>query len=49
MNTICREFLPIGDAVFGYMERLQQAGFVAWVPYHEFIESFDVAALKFFN
>jgi hypothetical protein len=39
-NTLCREFLPIGEAVFDYVDRLQRAGFSAFVPHHDFIQSF---------
>jgi hypothetical protein len=39
-NAICREFVPIGDEVFRYMAQLEEAGFKAFLPRHEFIESF---------
>jgi hypothetical protein len=39
-NAICLGLLPIGDALFEIMDRLQEAGFAAWLPYHEFFESF---------
>jgi hypothetical protein len=39
-NAICREFVPIGDQVFNYMTNLRAAGFHAFLPRHEFIESF---------
>jgi hypothetical protein len=39
-NAICREFLPVGDEVFSYTAQLRKAGFEAFLPRHEFIESF---------
>lgn len=39
-NTICRHFLPIGDATFKYADELIKAGFSAFSPYANFIESF---------
>lgn len=39
-NALCREFLPIGDRVFDYMEQLNKEGFAAFRPRREYIESF---------
>lgn len=39
-NAICRRFVPIGDNLFTYIERLKEANFSAFVPYHEFLDSF---------
>jgi len=39
-SAICREFLPVGEEVFSHMEQLRKAGFEAFLPRHEFIESF---------
>ncbi len=39
-NSICKEFVPIGDAVFFYIEGLETAGFSSFVPYDEFVRSF---------
>jgi hypothetical protein len=39
-NRICREFLPIGEALFDYIHELQDAGFSAFRPLHEFTQSF---------
>src|SRR4051812_19068533 len=43
-NAICQEFLPIGDEAFSYMGRLTEAGFRAFLPRQEFIESFAETA-----
>jgi hypothetical protein len=39
-NAICRSFVPVGDELFRYMARLREAGFEAFMPTHEFLESF---------
>ena len=39
-TAICRELLPIGERVFHYMAQLREAGFQAFLPRHEYIESF---------
>lgn len=39
-NRLCRQFLPIGDKIYEYMERLEDARFGAFRPYHKFVESF---------
>jgi hypothetical protein len=38
-NAVCGAFLPLGDALFAIMAKLRAAGFKAWVPYYEFMES----------
>jgi hypothetical protein len=43
-NAICQRLLPIGDHVFDCMDKLTQAGFVAWRPYYDFVESFAADA-----
>jgi hypothetical protein len=35
-----REFIAIGDQIFDYMSQLRKAGFQAFQPRHEFVESF---------
>jgi hypothetical protein len=39
-NAICQSFLPAGERILEYGRALRELGFEAWVPYHEFIESF---------
>jgi hypothetical protein len=39
-NAVCREFLPIGGGIFDYADELQKAGFSAFIPHYEFLESF---------
>jgi hypothetical protein len=39
-NAICREFVTVADEAFNFMNQLKQAGFRAFLPRHEFIESF---------
>jgi hypothetical protein len=39
-NTICRNFLPIGEALFDYMDALRGAGFSAFAPLQEFTQSY---------
>jgi hypothetical protein len=39
-NAVCWGLLPIGNALFDIMNRLREAGFAAWLPFHEFFESF---------
>jgi len=43
-DAICREFLPIGDQAFDYMQRLRETGFEAFLPRHRFVESFAANA-----
>lgn len=38
--AVCREFVPIGDRAFDYMEQLQRVGFEAFLPFEAFIVSF---------
>lgn len=40
VNAICARLLPIGDKIFEYKEQLRDGGFAAFVPYHEFLDSF---------
>jgi hypothetical protein len=42
-NVLCREFLQVGQAVFDYMDGLQRFGFSAFMPHHDFIQSFCAA------
>jgi hypothetical protein len=39
-NMLCHEFLPIGEALFDYMDALQRAGFSAFMPHNELVQSF---------
>jgi hypothetical protein len=39
-DAICREFVPIGDEIFRYMDALKSGGFSAFVPNYEFGRSF---------
>jgi len=39
-NELCREFIPVADGVFNYTAELEKAGFKAFLPRHQFIESF---------
>jgi len=39
-NAICRGLIVIGDQIFDYMKKLQEATFEAFVPWIEFVESF---------
>jgi hypothetical protein len=39
-SAICRELIPIADHGFDYLNRLCKAGFAAFMPRNEFIESF---------
>jgi hypothetical protein len=46
-NALCRELVPIGDEALSYLARLMEAGFSAFLPRHEFIESFNLQSSDF--
>jgi hypothetical protein len=42
-NRICQGLLPLGEAACQFAFQLQDRGFCAYLPYHEFVESFGNA------